>query len=117
MYAQEFEITTVYFIKSGKSVAIDIKNSSHYTISYERNHNLGTRLTTASYMSGKQIHIGHNLCLSLSPRSATNTTPFTDARASHIALKGAKDELLSTHKIKAYPKPSESLAQGSCRIG
>ena len=63
-------------------------------------------------MSGELLYIGDYLGGSFSPCGATYTTAVADAIASHIALKGAEDEVLIAHEIEAYPKPAKGLAQG-----
>ena len=68
-------------------------------------------------MAGKLLHIGDYLCGCLSPCRATHTTAMADAVAGHIALEWTQDKLSVSHKVEAYPKPSEGLAQGGCSVG
>ena len=99
----------VGIIEGGKGVAIDVEHGAHGAIGDEGYHNLGARLSTAGDMSGKLLHVGDDLCGGFGPGGATDTTSLADAVASDIALKGAEDKLLVTHKVEPYPKPSESL--------
>ena len=117
MGAENLEVVTVGVIEGGQLVAIDIKYAAYLTIGDEGYYNFGTRTSATSYVSGKLFYVGYYLGSSLGPSGATHTTASTDAIACHIALERTQDELLVAYKIKAYPKPSEGLAQGGRSVG
>ena len=117
MGAENLEVVAVGVVEGGQLVAIDIKYAAYLTIGDEWYYNFGTRTSATSYVSGKLFYVGYYLGSSFSPSGATHTTTSTDAVACHITLERAQDELLVVYKIKAYPKPSEGLAQGGRSVG
>ena len=112
-----FQIACVDGVETIQFITVNIQHSNDFTLLEDRYYYFRFRVRTTGYVSGKLFYVRNNQCPGLFPSCAANSSAEADAGAGNGTLKRTQYEFILFHKVKAYPKETESLFERRCNVG